>query len=120
MIEPDSPAWFTLFTRCTSFHFKGQHGHFTACCGQQRKGSTHWYAYHQANRKLHKRYQGCVLWELRQYDEALQVAEQAIALDPAYVRAYSLQTTVLTYLGREDEAKQANARYLQLGGVDPH
>jgi hypothetical protein len=58
VIEPDSPAWFTLFTRYTSFQFKGQQGHFTARCGHQRKGRTHWYAYHQASRELHKRYLG--------------------------------------------------------------
>jgi hypothetical protein len=56
--EPDSPAWFTWLAGCTSFHFKGLQGHFTARCEHKRRGDTYWYAYRKAHHKLHKRYLG--------------------------------------------------------------
>ena len=59
---------------------------------------------------------GCVLWDRRRYSEALQAANQAIALDPTQIRAYSLKMTTLSYmgLGEGEEAKQADAQFQQL------
>jgi tetratricopeptide (TPR) repeat protein len=57
---------------------------------------------------------GGVFWDLWQYDEALQAANQAITLDPALIQAYSLKVITLSYMGREEEAKQTDAHYQRL------
>lgn len=59
--EPDSPGWFTWLAGHPSFHFKGQHGHFTARQEKKERGETcwnYWYAYRKAYGRQHKRYLG--------------------------------------------------------------
>jgi len=61
--EPDSPDWFTWLAGRTSFHFKGQHGHFTARQEEKKKHNEqtslwYWYAYRKAYGRQHKRYLG--------------------------------------------------------------
>jgi hypothetical protein len=61
--EPDSPDWFRWLARHTSFHFKGQRGHFTARQEEKKKRDeqtslSYWYAYRKAYGKQHKRYLG--------------------------------------------------------------
>jgi hypothetical protein len=61
--EPDSADWFVWLAGQTSFHFKGQYGHFTARQEEKKKHDGepslfYWYAYRKAYGKQHKRYLG--------------------------------------------------------------
>ncbi len=61
--EPDSADWFIWLAGHTSFHFKGQYGHFTARLEEKKKRDGepslfYWYAYRKAYGKQHKRYLG--------------------------------------------------------------
>lgn len=58
--------------------------------------------------------ENCVLWEMQRYAEALQALEQAIALDPSQPRFYLAQATTLSYMGRAEEAQQAQIKYEHL------
>jgi hypothetical protein len=63
VFAPDSPDWFTWLAGRTSFHFKGQHGHFTARREEKKKRDEepslwYWYAYRKAYGRQHKRYLG--------------------------------------------------------------
>lgn len=55
-----------------------------------------------------------VAWDLWDYPEALRLVEQAIALDPTQPRFYSGLATTLSYLGRAQEAQEAEARYYEM------
>src|SRR6266566_9331010 len=56
-LEPDTPEYFSWLTGLKSFHFSGEHGHFTA--RQDARGSqSYWTAYKKHNHKQLRRYLG--------------------------------------------------------------
>ncbi len=55
-----------------------------------------------------------VFWELHQYEEALRLIEQAIAIDPSQPRFYADKATTLSYMGHEEESREAVAIYHRL------
>jgi hypothetical protein len=81
--EPDSADWFRWLAERTSFHFKAQHGHFTARQEEKKKRDeqtslSYWYAYRKAYGKQHKRYLGSTdtltLAKLEEVADELQTA----------------------------------------------
>lgn len=51
-----------------------------------------------------------VYWETWQCDKSLAALEEAIALDPSQARFYQDMATTLSYLGRNEEAVEVQAR----------
>lgn len=51
-----------------------------------------------------------VYWESWRYDKSLAALEEAIALDPSQARFYMDMSTTLSYLGRNEEAIELQAR----------
>lgn len=56
----------------------------------------------------------CVEWDAWDYPQALRLAQQAIDLDTTQPRFYASLATTLSYLGREEEARQAEAQYQRM------
>ena len=58
-IEPDTVAWLSWLSTLTSFHFAGQHGHFTARQEQKQRGQQgYWYAYRKHGKQQIRKYLG--------------------------------------------------------------
>jgi len=56
---PDSAEWFEWLGGLSSFHFQGEHGHFTARQEQKARGNQgYWYAYRKANKRQYRQYLG--------------------------------------------------------------
>lgn len=82
---PDTQEWFAWLAGHPAFHFKGQHGHFTARCEQKHKRDEqqsslwYWYAYRKAYGRQHKRYLGAT--------EAVTVAKLEDVADELHIAA---------------------------------
>jgi adenylate cyclase len=57
---------------------------------------------------------GFAFIELRRFDEAIIAAKKAIRQKPSYSVAYRCLASTFAHLGRDDEARAAAARLLQL------
>lgn len=57
---------------------------------------------------------GSVFWDMRIFGEAVLAHDQALALDPTFMRAYIAKATALSYLGREAEALEVHRWWQRL------